>query len=100
MIIYFSYLIKVIRFVSCFLCLEYATENRHYAHTDCPGHADFIKNMITGKQESEEFTPGGVPPCLSISDALFIFCLSGSNPFKILTWEYKNKDSTFLGNRI
>ena len=28
--------------------VEYETENRHYAHVDCPGHADYIKNMITG----------------------------------------------------
>ncbi|MEO1598518.1 MAG: GTP-binding protein, partial [Planctomycetota bacterium] len=27
---------------------EYVTENRHYAHVDCPGHADYVKNMITG----------------------------------------------------
>lgn len=28
--------------------VEYQTQKRHYAHTDCPGHADYIKNMITG----------------------------------------------------
>ena len=28
--------------------VEYETTNRHYAHVDCPGHADYVKNMITG----------------------------------------------------
>ena len=28
--------------------VEYETNNRHYAHVDCPGHADYVKNMITG----------------------------------------------------
>src|SRR5208337_3789239 len=28
--------------------VEYQTEKRHYAHIDCPGHADYVKNMITG----------------------------------------------------
>lgn len=28
--------------------VEYETEKRHYAHVDCPGHADYVKNMITG----------------------------------------------------
>src|SRR5687768_10257606 len=32
---------------------EYATANRHYAHVDCPGHADYIKNMITGAAQMD-----------------------------------------------
>lgn len=33
--------------------IEYQTENRHYGHTDCPGHADYIKNMITGTAQMD-----------------------------------------------
>ncbi len=32
---------------------EYATQNRHYAHVDCPGHADYVKNMITGAAQMD-----------------------------------------------
>ncbi|UII21805.1 elongation factor Tu [Fulvivirga ligni] len=33
--------------------IEYATENRHYAHVDCPGHADYVKNMVTGAAQMD-----------------------------------------------
>ena len=33
--------------------MEYETEKRHYAHVDCPGHADYIKNMITGAAQMD-----------------------------------------------
>jgi len=33
--------------------VEYQTDNRHYAHVDCPGHADFVKNMITGAAQMD-----------------------------------------------
>ncbi len=33
--------------------VEYQTANRHYAHVDCPGHADYIKNMITGAAQMD-----------------------------------------------
>ena len=35
--------------------VEYETENRHYAHVDCPGHADYVKNMITAAHHSALF---------------------------------------------
>src|SRR2546426_5042790 len=47
--------------------VEYATEHRHYAHVDCPGHADYVKNMITGAAQmdgrSEEHTSELQSPC-------------------------------------
>src|SRR5690606_17203093 len=33
--------------------VEYESENRHYAHVDCPGHADYVKNMITGAAQMD-----------------------------------------------
>ncbi|TPP58627.1 Tu translation elongation factor mitochondrial, partial [Fasciola gigantica] len=33
--------------------VDYSTDNRHYGHTDCPGHADYVKNMITGANQME-----------------------------------------------
>ncbi len=35
------------------------TANRHYAHVDCPGHADYIKNMITGAAQMDGAIPAG-----------------------------------------
>src|SRR5574342_434703 len=37
--------------------VEYQTENRHYAHVDCPGHRDYIKNMITGAAQMDGAMP-------------------------------------------
>src|SRR5690242_13459241 len=37
--------------------VEYETDNRHYAHVDCPGHADYIKNMITGAAQMDGAIP-------------------------------------------
>src|SRR5947207_13511956 len=33
--------------------VEYQTNNRHYAHVDCPGHADYVKNMVTGAAQMD-----------------------------------------------
>src|SRR5438270_11965979 len=44
--------------------VEYETANRHYAHVDCPGHADYIKNMITGAAQMD-----GAIPVVAATDA-------------------------------
>lgn len=36
--------------------VEYETDKRHYAHVDCPGHADYVKNMITGMYDDVVMT--------------------------------------------
>ena len=40
--------------------VEYETDNRHYAHVDCPGHADYVKNMITGAAQMD----GAIQMCI------------------------------------
>ena len=48
--------------------VEYQTANRHYAHVDCPGHADYVKNMVTGAAQMDgailvvAATDGPMPP--------------------------------------
>ena len=42
--------------------IEYQTEGRHYAHVDCPGHADYVKNMITGAAQMDGAILWSPPP--------------------------------------
>ncbi len=56
--------------------VEYETETRHYAHVDCPGHADYVKNMITGaaQMDGRDFLP--LPHIQSSERCLCLFvCL-------------------------
>ena len=44
--------------------VEYDSPNRHYAHVDCPGHADYVKNMITGAAQMD----GAILVCSAATD--------------------------------
>ncbi len=46
--------------------VEYETDARHYAHVDCPGHADYIKNMITGAAQMDGANPGHLRPLTAL----------------------------------
>ena len=65
--------------------IEYQTEKRHYAHVDCPGHADFVKNMITGAAQMDgailvvAATDGQMHP---VDSSDMAFKLAGSMCFK------------------
>jgi elongation factor Tu len=41
------------RGITTYIHVEYETANRHYAHVDCPGHADYVKNMVTGAAQMD-----------------------------------------------
>ena len=46
--------------------IEYETETRHYGHVDCPGHADYVKNMITGKLRGGSLTLQARPRSMAL----------------------------------
>ncbi|KAI3835941.1 hypothetical protein MKX03_010398 [Papaver bracteatum] len=55
--------------------VEYETENRHYAHVDCPGHADYVKNMITGAAQMDGailFVSGADGPMPQIKEHILL----------------------------
>ena len=70
--------------------VEYETKNRHYAHVDCPGHADYVKNMITGAAQMD----GGI---LVVSG----YTVTADSPVTILftTAPVAGVDVTILINR-
>src|SRR6202521_2268535 len=71
--------------------VEYETKKRHYAHVDCPGHADYIKNMITGAAQMDgailvvSAADGPMPPSFSSSSSsrFASFCRSTIFPATI-----------------
>ena len=62
--------------------VEYETNKRHYAHVDCPGHADYVKNMITGAAQMDGAIPVSYTHLKSLRDSSKISCLCSWNAIK------------------
>ena len=54
--------------------VEYETANRHYAHVDCPGHADYVKNMITGAAQATSING---PACMFVASIYAVLQMDG-----------------------
>ena len=67
--------------------VEYQTEKRHYAHVDCPGHADYVKNMITGAAQMDGailVSGQAVGRALGKGEIFFGFAWHSVPPFKFM----------------
>ena len=62
--------------------VEYETANRHYAHVDCPGHADYVKNMITGAAQMDGAILCGVAADGRCRRPTSTFCLLARSAFR------------------
>ena len=74
--------------------VEYETDKRHYAHVDCPGHADYVKNMITGAAQMDGailVVAGTTVLCLRLVSTSFL-------PVRLAypTWLYSSTKLTWL----
>ena len=63
--------------------VEYETDKRHYAHIDCPGHADYIKNMITGKNSLLIVTKSGKTLRMGFFAKIAIAIFINSTPLEL-----------------
>ena len=54
--------------------VEYETANRHYAHVDCPGHADYVKNMVTGAAQMMVLSSWLLQPMVRCLKLVNTFC--------------------------
>ena len=76
--------------------VEYETANRHYAHVDCPGHADYIKNMITGATAPRCLNPKYCAGTSYYLVAFFLFATVFFLPLRVralffVLWPLKGK---------